>query len=140
MNSRIPRILIDAHAKGTWKQVPPGVLRRCLGDDLDDLELFESVDVMFQISSQLDKAGYVDDPEFCMRRDHDSDGRDERLDFSHALFLGGAIVPGDDVFIAIIRSSFEDDDPPALVFDWQKSIPRRWTVRGKLSELIEGVR
>jgi hypothetical protein len=66
MRYLMPKMLIDALADGSWKNVSPDVLRRCLGDELDDLQLFESTSVMKRLATNLEEAGYVDDPQFCM--------------------------------------------------------------------------
>ena len=136
MNFKPPRILIESLSTGTWKPVAPNVVRRCLGDDLDDLKLFESVYDMELISGTLESAGYVDQPGFCMTREVNRSSEDPRLEFPRALFIAGSIMPGDDVFVAIRREDFDEYDPPVLVFDWRKKAPHRWTERGRLSELI----
>jgi len=136
VTNQIPKILIEFLASGTWKQVSPNVIRQCLGDDLDDLKLFGNLDDMLQMSERLDNAGYVDDPEFCMTRECKLTGDDPRLEFPRALFIGGSIMPGDDVFVALHQMNCEDYDPHVLVLDWRKSVPSRWTERGKLSELV----
>lgn len=94
---------------------------------------------MSLISDNLDHAGYVDHPGFCMTRDAEINQDDPRLNFTRALFIGGSIHPGDDVFVAIQRQEFEEYDPSVLVLDWRKSAPDRWTERCKLSELIKGI-
>jgi len=138
MNLRAPKILVDSIENGTWKSVSPDTLRRCLGEELDDLQLFEGLPFMYLIAENLDHAGFVDHPEFCMTRAR-TKMNDPRLDFSRALFIGGSIVPGDDVFIAIQLEEFEEYDPPVLVLDWRRSAPDRWAERGKLSDLISGI-
>jgi hypothetical protein len=136
MNYQPPRILIDSLSKGTWKQVTPDAIRRCLGDDLDDLKLFDSLYLMELMSSVLDNAGYVNDPGFCMNREDNLAPEDPRLEFPRALFIAGSIVPGDDVFVAIRREDSDEYDPSVLVLDWRRKAPYRWTERGRLSELI----
>jgi hypothetical protein len=136
MDYKPPRIFIEALAIGTWKPVAPNVLRSCLGDELDDLKLFESLFSMEITSGDLETTGYVDDPSFCMTREANRSAEDPRLEFPRALFIAGSIVPGDDVFVAIRREDFDDYDPPVLVLDWRKKAPYRWTERGRLSELI----
>lgn len=140
MRYSIPTILVDAVAEGSWKNVSPDVLRRYLGDELDDLQLYENTDVMLRLSANLEEAGYVDDPQFCMTREKESVSDDPRLKFHSALFIGGSVVPGDDVFVAIELQDAAEYDPPVLVFDWRKKVPHRWSVRRKLSELISGVK
>ena len=139
MNNSIPKILVDSLADESWSHASPDVIRRCLGDELDDLQLYESVELMQQVSANLDSAGYVDDTEFCMTRKKIIASKDPRLEFPRALFIGGSTVPGDDVFIAIEQGNFEESDPPVLVLDWGKEVPFRWTGRGKLSDLIQGI-
>ena len=138
MTYQVPRILMDSIAHGIWKSPNPDVLRRLLGDDLPDLELFESIDIISQMPNRLDATGYVDDPEFCMARETDVATDDPRLVFERALFLGGSIIPGDDVFVVADVAS-EEWDPPILVFDWERSVPDRWVRRGSLSLLIAGL-
>jgi hypothetical protein len=111
-----------------------------LGDDLDDLQLFEGLELMSLVADNLDHAGFVDHPGFCMTRDNNADQSDPRLCFPRTLFIGGSIVPGDDVFIAIQQEETDDYDPFVLVLDWRMSAPHRWSRRGKLSELISGLR
>ena len=139
MNYAVPKILVDSLADGSWKHVFPDVLRRCLGNDLDDLKLYENIHAMLCISANLDEAGYVDDPEFCMTRARNLTSEDPRLDFPRALFIAGSVVPGDDVFVAIHQEESEEYDPPVLVLDWQREVPSRWVERGRLSELISGI-
>ena len=139
MTEKIPKILVDSFANGNWKQVSPNVLRRCLGEELDDLKLFENLDMMRHASADLDHGGYVDDPEFCMARKQDIGLDDPRLEFARALFIGGSIIPGDDVFVAIRLEDSEEYDPSVLVLDWRNSAPNRWTKRGNLSDLICGI-
>ena len=140
MNYKIPKILTESLSDGYWKHVTPDVLRHCLGNELDDLRLYENIDAMLRVSQNLDVAGYVDDPEFCMTRTMLSGSDDPRLDFPHALLIGGSVTPGDDVFVAIHLGDTDDYDPLVLVLDWQKDVPSRWTKRGRLSELIDGIR
>lgn len=135
-----PSILVDALSNGTWKQVAPNVLRHCLGDDLDDLKLFDSLHLLEIMSSVVDRAGYVDHPSFCMTREENRAKEDPRLEFPRAMFIAGSIVPGDDTFVAIRQQESDDYDPPVLVFDWDKEEPYRWTERGKLSGLINCIR
>ncbi len=139
MRYSIPQVLADALAQGAWKNVSPDVLRRCLGDELDNLQLYENTGVMLRLSTNLDEAGYVDDPQFCMKRESKPASTDPRLVFQRALFIGGSVVPGDDVFVAVEQQDSENYDPTVLVFDWRKEVPCRWTDRGKLSELINGI-
>ncbi|MEL6895596.1 MAG: hypothetical protein AAFP90_05780 [Planctomycetota bacterium] len=139
MKYSIPKVLVDFLADESWSEISPDDLRRCLGSELDDLQLYESVELMLQVSANLDSAGYVDDPEFCMTREQGLAPDDPRLEFPRALFIGGSTVPGDDVFVAIQQEDSEDYDPPVLVLDWRKEVPSRWTERGKLSELLDGI-
>lgn len=132
----IPEILTRSLADGSWKNVPPEVLRRCLGNDLDDLELFEHINIMQCVSVNLDMGGYVEDPEFCMTREASLASNDPRLMFPRALFIGGSVMAGDDVFVAIQQEDSDEYDPPVLVFDWNRQAPSRWVECGKLSELI----
>jgi hypothetical protein len=136
MDYKPPKLLVNSLLNSAWEQVSPDDVRRCLGDDLDDLKLFGSLDHMEIISGILDRAGYVDQPAFCMARAENVTGKDPRLEFPRALFIGGSIVPGDDVFVAIRREVSDEYDPPVLVLDWRKEAPYRWTERGKLSGLI----
>ena len=136
MHFRIPRILIDSITKGKWRQATPDALRHCLGSDLDDLTLFDSIDAMTKMSAILDHAGYVDQPGFCLIRNDNRASDDPRLEFPRALFIGGSIAPGDDVFLAIRRENYEEYDPLVLVLDWRKEAPFRWDERRRLSELI----
>lgn len=139
MSLKAPKILVDSIGNGNWKPVSPDVLRRCLGSDLDDLRLFQGLEEMHLIAENLQHAGFVDHPEFCMTRGRTNQS-DPRLDFDQALFIGGSIIPGDDVFVAIQQKEFDEYDPPVLVLDWNKVAPNRWSERGKLSELISGIR
>jgi len=139
MNFKPPKFLIEALATGKWKPVAPNVIRRCLGDDLYDLKLFENLDAMELMPGILEAGGYVDDPVFCMTREVNRSSEDPRLEFPRALFIAGSIMPGDDVFVAIRREDFDEYDPPVLVLDWRKKAPYRWTERGRLSELINGI-
>jgi hypothetical protein len=108
------------------------------GGKLDDLELFEDITAMERVARHLDDAGYVDNQIFCMVRSANSfsSANDRRLVFERALFLGGSIIPGDDVFLAV-HPGREDADPELLVFDWEMPVPNRWVARGTLQGLID---
>lgn len=140
MTKNIPRILADSLADGSWKQVTPDALRRCLGEDLDDLKLLDDLDTMLRVSIEVDNAGYVDNPAFGMTRERKLVADDPRLEFPRALFIACSIIPGDDVLVAIQRGDSEEYDPPVLVLDYRNGVPARWTERGKLSELIHAIR
>lgn len=140
MNISLPKCVSEAMASGRWRNPSPAALRRALGEDLDlpDLELFESTGVMCQVADQVARGGYVDDPEFCMVWSGSAlDGADDsRLVFPHALFVGGSVVPGDDVFVVLdLRGGH--DDPNVLVLDWHKPIPHRWVVAGTVNNVID---
>ena len=94
---------------------------------------------MLHLAANLNEGGYVDDPEFCMTRESNPTANNPTLEFQRALFIGGSVMPGDDIFVAIRRQDSEEYDPPVLVFDWRKEVPYRWTERGRLSELISGI-
>lgn len=143
MRKEAPRIVTEAIADGVWRDPGPEALRRLLGGGLDlgELELFETLDTMHRVSEQLNAAGYVDDSEFCMTHVSGAgiDDCDPRLVFEHALFIAGSTMPGDDVLVAVDLCS-GDEDPTVLVFDWHKSIPRRWVVVGALREFVENLK
>lgn len=139
MTKEIPRILADSMANGSWKNVSPNVLRRCLGEELDDLQLFESIFEMQHVFDQLDYSGIFDLPGFCMTREDSIELNDPRLEYSRALFIGGSVIPGDDVFVAIRLEDYKEYDPPVLVLDDRKHPPNRWRQRGRLSDLIKGI-
>ena len=139
MGRQIPRVLSEALTAKVWRDPGPDLLRAFLGHELDlsDLELFEDLEMMHNVSGQLDEAGYVDDPEFCMVREESDLAAtgDGRLVFRSALFIGGSKMPGDDEFIALaLRDG--DDDPRVMVLDWRKQAPDRWVAVGPLSDLI----
>ena len=139
-NSNIPKEVIDAMAAVAWSDPGPAALRQLLGEDLElpDLELFEDTEVMERVAAQLDKAGYVDDPEFCMVRSREPgcEGRDPRLVFEDALFIAGSKVPGDDVFV-VIDLRGRNGEPEVRVFDWRAEVPRRWVLVGPFGEFVE---
>ena len=139
MNDPIPDVLVDAIADGVWKNPGPDVLRQLLGDSLPDLKLFENIDKIKGMSNRLDNAGYVDDPQFCMARESEVEKDDPRLIFDRALFVGGSIYPGDDVFVAA-DLGLAEADPPIFVFDWERDVPHRWVGRGTLGELAQRLR
>jgi len=95
---------------------------------------------MLRIHEQLDSAGYVDDPEFCMvRRRGDLSGpSDQRLVYYEALFIGASKFPGDDVLLAIDLSG-DSTDHNVLWFDWSRMRPGRWVRVTLLSSLIEAI-
>lgn len=136
MMYQVPGMLVDSIARGEWKTPTPDALRRFLGDDLPDMKLIEDIEDIRRMSEQLDAAGYVDDPEFCMVREADLTTDDPRLVFERAIFIGASIISGDDVFIAADLSSAAGD-PQILVFDWERSVPCRWVRRGTLSGLFQ---
>jgi hypothetical protein len=115
------------------------MLRTLLGTvpDLPDLTLFHDVETMRRVAEQLDVGGYVEDAEFCMvRAMRDLVGpADERLVFERAIFIGGSVIPGDDVLIALDMRS-NPIDPPLVVFDWSKPVPSRWSVVGSLGQFV----
>lgn len=137
MEYATPAILAAALSRGTWHDPGPDILRRLFRRvaELPDLKLYTDIATMLSLRDQLAQAGYVDDPEFCMVRDTtvvESSG-DPRLIFDAALFVGGSIVPGDDVLVAL---DLRSDDPPVFVFDWTKTVPTRWVEVGRLSGLV----
>jgi hypothetical protein len=134
--------LAAAIASNLWHDPGPSELRRLFHRvaDLPNLKLYTTVSTMESARSQLDDAGYVDDPEFCLARNAAalSGPGDSRLSFEDTVFLGGAVAPGDDVLIAL--DAREDvDDPYVFVFDWSKSLPHRWVQVGSLSYLIDAL-
>jgi hypothetical protein len=131
-----PRILVDAISEGIWKHATPDSIRRCLGDDLYDMSVFEGVSEMEAMSGSLDEAIFLDDPIFCVAREENAQPDDPRLEFPRALFIGVSINVGDDTLIAIRQEKADEYDPFVLVFDWRQKVPYRWTKRGRLSELI----
>lgn len=139
MNYKPPKILVEALGSGQWKSISSDALRRFLGDDLDDLELFQGLHQMMVYGEVLLHAKYVNMPQFCMTQETNLASDDPRLEYSRAFFIAASIVPGDDVFVAIRQEVFEDYDPEVLVFDWRKEAPHRWTGRGRLSTLIARV-
>lgn len=138
MKYEIPSMLKDAIIRGTWKSPHPDILRRCLGEGLPDMKLFEELDVIRNMPERLHAAGYIDDPEFCFCTGRDAtvaSSDDPRLSFECALFLGGSVVPGDDVFVAADLST-DPCDPTVVVFDWEQTVPNRWMRRGDLGNLL----
>jgi len=135
MKYRIPDTLSDSIMKGNLKSLDTDFLRRHFGGNLPAMKLFGDIDTMEAVADQLDAAGYVDDPEFCMARETTALTDDRRLIFERALFIAGSIVPGDDVFIAVDLGS-QEVDPPVFVFDWDRNVPERWVKREHLSELL----
>lgn len=134
---KLPKILNDAIAQGVWKNPRPDVLRNIFGNDLPDMELFKNTTMMKNVKKHLDIYGYVDDPQFCIVRkiDLSQPHNDPRLVFEYALFLGGSIMPGDDIFIATDLKY--KDDPKILLFDWEQVIPNRWIEKGTLQDLLK---
>ncbi len=142
MGRPIPKVLSDALADETWRDPGPDGMRALLGQDLDldDLELFKDVETMRRVTDELDHYGKIDHPEFCMVRDADGlcGPDDKRLVFQSTLFVGGSVIPGDDVFVALDLRG-DPDDPGVLVLDWRKSAPDRWVRVGPLSDLVAGL-
>ncbi len=140
MSDVLPRVMSNAIAAGIWRNPGSLSVTAILGPQLclPAMELFETPDVMFGVARQIARAGFVDDPEFCMVRHMADLGRnDQRLVFDRAVFVAGSTTPGDDVLVALDVRHEDDDDPPVLVFDWRMPIPRRWVSIGRLSELLE---
>lgn len=121
--------------RGSFKSPDPDFLRRHFGGNVPEMKLFGDIDKMEEVANQLDAAGYVEDPEFCMVREPQILADDCRLVFERALFIAGSIVPGDDVFIAVDLGS-EEEDPPVFVFDWDRNVPERWVKKEHLSEFL----
>ncbi len=142
MLAQLPRVISEAIATGTWQDPGPEALRGLLGHELElpDLELFKDFSLMRRISDQLDTAGYVDDPEFCIVREVELVARydDPRLVFERALFIGGSTVPGDDVFV-VLDLGRDSQALNVLVLDWRRSIPDRWVDVGALSVFVESL-
>lgn len=138
MTFNIPKMLLDSLAEDSWRNASPDILRTCLGGELDDLHLYQDIETMQRVATSFDESGIVDDPEFCMVRRRTT-GDDLRLDLSRALFIGGSVFPGDDVYLALMREELTDYDPPVFVLDWRRSVPSRWHIRGSLSDLITGI-
>lgn len=138
MKVELPKSLLQAINNGIWKNPGAEKLRSILGDKLDDLELFNDISTMERLAQHLDEAGYVDNQTFCMVRgaNTSSSANDRRLVFERALILGGSVIPGDDVFLAV-HLNREDADPELLVFDWEMPVPNRWVARGTLQGLID---
>jgi hypothetical protein len=137
MNYKLPKILIDAIDNGVWRDPGPNVLLDFFGHGFAEMKLFEGVAAMYGIESQLNAAGYVDDPEFCMVRSSTRTplAGDPRLVFGQALFIAGSTIPGDDTFVALSLIP-ENEDPQLLVFDWDEAVPNRWVAKGTLRQLI----
>jgi hypothetical protein len=140
MKVELPKSLLQAINNGVWRNPGPEKLRSILGEKLDDLELFEDITAMERVARHLDDAGYVENQTFCMVRSANSfsSANDRRLVFERALFLGGSIIPGDDVFVAVHLAD-EDCDPELLVFDWEVPVPNRWVTKGTLQGLIDAL-
>jgi hypothetical protein len=140
MRKPFPEEVIDAIASKVWRDPGPASLRQLLGEDLElpELELFEDVETMRRVAAQLEDAGYVDDPQFCMTHSPKPDAEpcDPRLVFGDAIFVAGSKVPGDDVFVAIDLHDI-GNEPTVRVFDWRAEVPRRWVVVSKLREFVE---
>jgi len=135
MSLEIPKIVTNAMASGTWRNPGSDCLRRFLkcNPDCPDLQLFDSIEVMHSVWSQLDTAGYPDDPEFHMTRLRSH--RDDKLVFdTHTVFIGDSIMAGEDVLIAV--DSY-DSSNTLQVFDWGEPITRRWVACGTLADLVE---
>ena len=138
MGSRVPEQLRQAIESGAWTNPGPDVLRALFRiPELVDLELFEDLATMRAVAGQI--AGWVADVEFCMvRTGDDLNGSDDtRLVFDDTLFIGGSVVPGDDVLVALDLS--EDGDPAVFVFLWDNPIPSRWVPVGRLSRLLSDI-
>lgn len=141
MKRRIPTALEAALSGGAWHNPGPDVLRAIfkLVGDLPDLQLYTELSTMVSVWNQVMQAGYVDDIQFCMvRKGSDlTSSEDPRLVMEDAMFVGGSIMPGDDVLVALDLR--RDEDPRLLVFDWSKAIPARWVEIGRLSEVVSEV-
>lgn len=143
MQRRIPRIVVKAIEDGSWCETAPGTLQyllRPVVDGLPEIELFRSAEVMCAVSYRVADPCYVDDPEFCMLDPTRvrSGKADPRLDVASAIFIAGSVVPGDDVFVALdLRHNVAD--PDVFVFDWSKTVPRRWVSAGQVSSLVRSL-
>lgn len=140
MGSRVPKQLRQAIESGEWRNPGPDALRSLFRiPELDDLRLFKDLKSMRSVARQVDVAGWIADAAFCMVRTVDDlNGSDDtRLVFDDALFIGGSVMPGDDVLVAIDLN--EDGDPPVFVFLWDNPIPSRWVHVGRLSRLLSGI-
>ncbi|MBN1546451.1 MAG: hypothetical protein JW902_07320 [Syntrophaceae bacterium] len=135
-------LLKDAIAHEEWKNPGYKALKILLdlGENEAKLMLFETREIMETVNQQLDAAGYVDDPEFCMIRDiserHGLD--DPRLIYSQALFIGGATSPGEDVLLAVDVSK-PSDEQTVFWFDWSRKIPHRWKPIMSLSSFLDAL-
>tara|TARA_R110002073_G_scaffold336583_1_gene536311 strand:- start:1164 stop:1577 length:414 start_codon:yes stop_codon:yes gene_type:complete len=132
---QVPGPIENLIASKTWRNPGAASLRKFLGLEVGypDLELFEGLHTMRSVWSQLDTAGYPDDPNFCMSR-QPLPINDQRLEFEQALFVAGATLPGEDVFVAL---NLQDNNNTLLVFDWREPIPTRWVPQSNLPILVE---
>jgi hypothetical protein len=140
--SMFPILLEKAMIHGDWKNPGSEALRMLLGlrEDADELELYETREMMEHIGRQLDTAGYVDDPTFCMIRDLSAreGSNDPRLIYSQALFIGGSIWPGDDVLLAVDVSK-PCEEQTVFWFDWSRKSPHRWKPIMSLSSFLDAL-
>jgi hypothetical protein len=138
---RVPELLTDAVASGAWRDPGPETLRRVFHHvaNLPDLELFADVATMQGVGQQVSQAGFAEIDDFCMvRKASELAGtEDPRIALDSSLFLGGSIVPGDDVFVVLDLRDAEDGQ--VLVFDWEREVPRRWVAVGSLRRVLEAL-
>lgn len=117
-----------------WFNPGSDILKNVFGENLPNMEIYEDLGLMKQVTINLDRGGYVDDPQFCLVRSKLSANQLEKtLIYENILVLGVSTRPGEDVFIVLN----DDESKNIFIFDWSRPIPSRWVRKTTLPKFIQ---
>jgi len=137
----LPSAINEAIGRQVWRD--PGTLawKDILKSvpNIPAMTLYTTVDQMLGVAKMVERAGFIEDPAFCMvRRESDLESsNDPRLVFTRALFVAGSKVPGDDVLVAVQNAMAERGK--IVVFDWARPVPTRWVPIMTVDELCQAI-
>lgn len=135
----LPEQIHNAMQQGYWTDPGSSRLTRILNIESSDPLILLSREKMESTKKQIAAGGYVDDAQFCMVADATElrGPEDQRVPFSHLLFIVTSSRAGDDVFCAVDVS---ERYLPLLWFDWTRPIPERWRRVMSLAEFLTRLR
>jgi hypothetical protein len=110
----VPDALRSALASGAWRHPGWPALREmlCVPADACELELFPSLAHMQRVKDQV-RAAFLPLPWFrIVERDKPDDSY---LALEHALFVGGSVVPGEDVLLVV-----DLEGPDQVWWNWSR--------------------
>jgi hypothetical protein len=135
---RVPRQIEDAISSGVWHSPNWDDLRPILGlpEDACQLTLFSDRTHMFHVMN-LVKKNYLE-PWFFMVEKSSEITSSNQLVWEECIFIGGNVIPGDDIFLVIdLRQS---DDRLDVLWDYSSGPgPSVWRKLVTLDALLEGL-